>query len=555
MDITPEMAAAELQRRRAAQSQDQGQITPEMARAELARRRLPQSRIDSAFDAVSEAPETTMAPQYVADDVIKSGGSGLARGVMDVIGLPGTIADGMSDGLQYGLSKGYEAVTGREPQFEAGGFERFFSKMPDELRKELPYGGRTMMSSGVLNDSMAKLSGGATAYQPKTVPGEYARTIGEFAPAALTSGGGLGGVVKYGVLPALASETAGQATKGTPIEPYARAGAAIGTGVGAGMLSKSKALKNATSTEQIRQQGGDLYDAAKLDKITLTQGGYGRIVNDLNKAAADFGIARRDAPGVLGALKDMTKELGSTPTLKQVEAFRKSINNAARSNATNASQKELARVLIEKLDNSLAGITARDVLAGSGGLRETLATLKEARKVWRAKIKASIIDDAFEKASVAASGDENGLRNAFRAILKSKTQKNAFSAEEITMMKKAVRGGPIDNALRFAGKFGVPVDGGNNALGAVMGGVGGFAAAGPLGSAAALIASTAAKKGSQIMTQRNMELVEAVIKSGGSESGLIQAINNAKSGARLEASLRSMLQGNTSARSSDPANP
>jgi hypothetical protein len=59
-------------------------------------------------------------------------------------------------------------------------------------------------------------------YQPKSVPGQYAKTIGEFAPMAVNPSGGalpaLGKFITGGVLPAVASETAGQFTKGTGFE-------------------------------------------------------------------------------------------------------------------------------------------------------------------------------------------------------------------------------------------------------------------------------------------------------------------------------------------------
>jgi hypothetical protein len=65
-------------------------------------------------------------------------------------------------------------------------------------------------------------------HQPQAVYGEYARTIGEFAPSALVPEGGLlWNAIRYGIFPALASETAGQLTKGSDAERWVRAVAAI----------------------------------------------------------------------------------------------------------------------------------------------------------------------------------------------------------------------------------------------------------------------------------------------------------------------------------------
>lgn len=68
-------------------------------------------------------------------------------------------------------------------------------------------------------------------YEPQTTAGEYARTIGEFAPMAVGGGAGVVGRVANVVAPALVSETAGQITKGTEYEPYARAAGAFAGGV------------------------------------------------------------------------------------------------------------------------------------------------------------------------------------------------------------------------------------------------------------------------------------------------------------------------------------
>jgi hypothetical protein len=61
-------------------------------------------------------------------------------------------------------------------------------------------------------------------YQPKTIVGDYAQTAGEFVPSALLmpEGSLATNALRYGLLPALSSETAGQLTKGTAAEPWAR---------------------------------------------------------------------------------------------------------------------------------------------------------------------------------------------------------------------------------------------------------------------------------------------------------------------------------------------
>ena len=66
----------------------------------------------------------------------------------------------------------------------------------------------------------AELKGGVEGvtgpfYQPQTVTGEYARTVGQFPPAVAARGRNRSPRHHASIVPALASETAGQVYKGT----------------------------------------------------------------------------------------------------------------------------------------------------------------------------------------------------------------------------------------------------------------------------------------------------------------------------------------------------
>lgn len=159
----------------------------------------------SASGAIPPPPAgfTMDAPQgqpSTAMDMLKSAGSGIAQGTASLIGLPGTIGDAFNNSMS--------AITGMKPL------------PPSQV------GGQS------LNSDMSSLTGGATDYKPQTTPGKYAHTAGEFIPGAVLLGGS-GGVIenaaRYGVVPGVASEAAGQtAQKYAPsAEPYARLAAAL----------------------------------------------------------------------------------------------------------------------------------------------------------------------------------------------------------------------------------------------------------------------------------------------------------------------------------------
>jgi hypothetical protein len=144
-------------------------------------------------------------------DVARAGAAGVARGATGLMDLPGQIFE----------SGGRLAATGLERAAGAVGIEA--PEVFDAARREFE---TSPFRGGVARELASQVTGGATEFQGETTAGEFAGTVGEFLPA--TMGLGVGGMLRFGVLPGLASEAAGQATEGTALEPYARGAAAIG---------------------------------------------------------------------------------------------------------------------------------------------------------------------------------------------------------------------------------------------------------------------------------------------------------------------------------------
>lgn len=146
-------------------------------------------------------------------DVAKEGAKGIARGVADLAGLPGTIGDV----LKTGFNKGMDYIL-PGPNME-----------DTVLAKPSPVSGTAMRGYA------SAATGGATDANPQTTAGKYAGTVGEFLPGAAAFGGlSAGNLLRFGAVPGVASEAAGQATEGTALEPYARLGAAVVAPIAAG---------------------------------------------------------------------------------------------------------------------------------------------------------------------------------------------------------------------------------------------------------------------------------------------------------------------------------
>ncbi|WP_079212942.1 hypothetical protein [Brucella pituitosa] len=174
----------------------------------------------------------------IGEDVAKAGASGLARGVADLTGLPGTVSDGLNYAAGQALKIGYEGATGTAHYFEGKGFS------PDEPEPGSFFAGSAVPDSigsgNAMRGYMSDATNGATDYHGKTRLGQYAGTLGEFLPGAAAFGGlSAPSLIKNGIVPAIASEAAGQATEGTAWEPYARMGAAVISPMGEGLLNKA----------------------------------------------------------------------------------------------------------------------------------------------------------------------------------------------------------------------------------------------------------------------------------------------------------------------------
>jgi hypothetical protein len=214
----------------------------------------------TAFKKIPAMPTGGLVPSSdtglvdTAEDVAKSAGSGLAKGVVALPGLPADAMNLADHGWQWLVSKGLEKAGVWTPE------------QAEKARQPLP-GLEDGPTRGILPTGQGMIraaeKAGVPFHEPQTTAGEYAHTIGEFAPGALLAPGSL---VRRGALTlssALGSETAGQAAEkfAPEYEPYARFGGAIlGPGFAAGasraitplpVSAERQALVNALRNEGV----------------------------------------------------------------------------------------------------------------------------------------------------------------------------------------------------------------------------------------------------------------------------------------------------------------
>ena len=189
----------------------------------------------------------------VAMDVGASLGAGLARGAAELGMLPVTIPRLMRQGFDA-------AVEFADTQARSLVGAPRLSEAEQRQRRSMNTGNDPVGSALYGGQDAARRAMDETLYAPRTTPGQYARTVGEFIPGALLPGATVGNVMRFGVVPGLASEAAGQATQGTAAEPWARAGAGIAAGLGMAALQRPS-----TGQQALEQFAGGPIPKAHID--------------------------------------------------------------------------------------------------------------------------------------------------------------------------------------------------------------------------------------------------------------------------------------------------
>jgi hypothetical protein len=195
----------------------------------------PQSADPQPVSPTGRRPITDYSAGEIAADGAKSFGVGVGRFGIQSAGLLGDVREALASGAQRAADY---LAPGSAPN--AG------TNVSDYLASNPLLRGPT---SSQLQSAVESYTG--PFYQPKTIVGDYAQTAGEFVPGALLmpEGSLAANALRYGLLPAFSSETAGQLTKGTTAEPWAR----VAGGILGAAANTWRALPRALSAPEVAE--------------------------------------------------------------------------------------------------------------------------------------------------------------------------------------------------------------------------------------------------------------------------------------------------------------
>lgn len=439
------------------------------------------AQVETAPPAPQAAPPAPSAG--TGEDVLRSAGTGLRQGVEGLGGMFGDAAKMQGDIAGWAAGK---LGAGEDTQASVSKWGRLVNPfLGAPTTEEIQSATKPVIGEN---------------YEPQTVAGEYARTTGQFAPGALAGPGGLMRKAAMTAVPALASETAGQLTKGTAAEPYARGAAALAGGVAAAGRNVPRRQPPTPTVEDLTTEARTLYQQADQAGIVVPAQRFDRVAQNVEMAA---GRINRDLrPNTAGIVDDITALRGRDISLQELDELRQVVGQSM-----NRAQPQDVRTL-ERIRNVIDGFADNARPADITGDVRGFEYIRQARAIWSRRAKTEALNEVVERARNQATGFENGLVIQMRSLANNRNRMRSFSREEQAMIRQVVRRGSVHGILRAVGML-AP----NSTFGGL---VAGGATVGSGIIPGALLAGTgmAARAGAGALTHRNFDRLYHTAASG-----------------------------------------
>lgn len=232
--------------------------------------------------------------------------------------------------------------------------------------------------------------------------------------------------------------------------------AAGATGRVAGAVSAEK--PQLFTMQQIKQRASKSYNAMDEAGVTLKPQSALGMVDDIKMKLDEARMVpgTDQAKEVNARLDQISKMIGTERvSFTKLEKMRGMLNDLRASK--DADVQRLGKVAVDQVDNYIANISGRDVIAGKEGLDKAVASVMSARKDWRNASRAQVLDDALNVAEAKAldpkASESELIRRGFINIASNKDKMKLFTENEQNVIKSVARGGSLDPLLTFAARF------------------------------------------------------------------------------------------------------
>jgi hypothetical protein len=394
---------------------------------------LTDAEIDEIASSIKPAEEPSMADQ------LKRQAGLTARTAIETLSAPvNAVADFVSGAYNLGAQAlGSESRMPALSQVQQKGLTQMGLPTPETTAEKVAQGG----VSGLLGAAQ-----GAAAL-PKTVLGaDLARAL----PASAAAGA--------------VAQPAAEAAKELTGSDVAATLAGIGVGaLAAGAAGRAAGALAAEKTpivtmEKVKQNAQRSYTAMENAGVSLKPKSALNMVDDIRRGLEEANYLPQD-PGqakikvVLDKFEDIIGQKRVPFTkLEQMRSLANDVKNSSDSNV-----RRLGGVMVSKIDDYIANLNGKDIIAGQGNLDEAVKNVMSARKDWRNLSRASILEDILNVASIKAenpkASESELIRKGFIALAADKNKMRLFNEAEQNAIKSVAKGGSLDSLLSFISGF------------------------------------------------------------------------------------------------------
>lgn len=366
-------------------------------------------------------------------------------------------------------------------------------------------------------------------------------------PKITRAGVDVGNIFRTGSVGAGIGATSEAIGGGNPedIQRGAAFGAVAGAGVPAAAAGVARALSSGANAirsifrpsmtaEELATASKAAYDFVESSGVAIQAAPFQNVAQNLEQKLMLEGFDAGLNPMAARALARL-QEASDTGTigLSELEILRRVALNA--SSGGSPADRKMSRIIINEITDFMDRLTPADTL---GGVNPTAATeaLTTARDLWSRARKSIAIETLVERARdrVGANYTQAGMLTALRQQFASLTNSKAFrtfTPEEQALVRQIIRGGGIENALKFLSFFNIrnpfiqlgAITSGAGAGAGVAAGAFGAGAALPLAAAGlgGLIAAEAARKGAALLGGRRVSRLDEFIREGGAQPNVL----------------------------------
>lgn len=449
-----------------------------------------------------------------ATGIAKNLGAGVVEGFATLPTAPRDIGMLAGQGVTYGIDR----LRGLTPE-QASAEQQRVRQQSQMYEQEMPIPSPlSLIQRGFENYIQPLLP------EAKTTAEKYARTIGQFAPAALAPGSALQRTANV-VVPAVASETAGMATEGTSAEPVARlVGGLVGGRLATPRTTPIKETARLAPTEEkLARQVDRAYEDFRRSGAVFDKRAFRFNMRQLKSELVDADLDQ-GAPLVFNKVNRLLDTPVNRITPGLLDKKHSELGKILADPTASGEAKAAATLARQKIMDVIAGAPVKSTTGATGP--ELAESIRKARELAAARFKAQEVQTGVNVGDWYQSGDISGIRNQLSNLGKSleKNKNIGWNKLELEALKRAAKGDFTSNFFNVLGKMGFQF-GRDSGQQAIL--PGGLSAAGVVNPAlfGMVAAGTAARPVAKALTRKQVEDLQKVIMAGrtGQAAGLSAA--------------------------------